>query len=222
MRKWSRAKHFADLIKWFGNNGYDINSNEAKDISQKINRHVNDIKKDFQDAQFVYACFYFGKNIYDKDLDENEINFTGHDEILNDLAITNRISALEKNHSFNKVRDIIEKYFGFEHDNHKEFESKYLDIVFTSVNKIRFLDHKYKSRIFLKFLYDKWDSKELTTRPFKDENKILHEILLRLNGINTFENLSYEKLNEINEFNLTPKEIDDILKANDFKKMTYI
>ena len=96
MRKWSRAKHFTDLIKWFGNNGYDINSNEAKDISQEINWHVNDIKKDFQDAQFVYACFYFGKNIYDKDLDENEINFTGHDEILNNLAITNRISALEK------------------------------------------------------------------------------------------------------------------------------
>ncbi len=212
MRKWSRAKNFADLIKWFGKNGCDPKSDEVKNLSLKINRDVNDIKKDFQIAQFLYACFYFGKKISDDSLDENEVNF-GHKEILDDMSIADKISALEKSHSFNKVAKLIKNYLKI---SDKVFQEQYINIEFDKKNsKIKFCDYEYKSRIFLKFLYDKWKSGELTTRPFKNENEILREILLQLKNINICTKLSYEKLNELDEFSLSVKDIDKLLEANE-------
>lgn len=216
MRKWSRAKHYADLIKWFGENGYNKNSNDVKNIAKKINRHVDDIKRDFEEAQFVYSCFYFGKNVHNDGLPSNEVSFE-HDKILEDLARSDKISALERKHSYNKVRNIIEKNLGIvnERNKHEEFENHYLNFNYDKEgSRIKFYDHKWECRVFLSILYHLWKNRKITTRPFNDENEILQEVMLKLNGINLSTRLSYEKINDLNEFSLTIKQIDQVLKVN--------
>ena len=59
IRKWSRAKYFADLIQWFGKTGFKKDSKESEDILNKINRNPKDIENDFKEAQFIYACFVY-------------------------------------------------------------------------------------------------------------------------------------------------------------------
>lgn len=53
--------------------------------------------------------------------------------------------------------------------------------------------------------------RKITTRPFNDENEIFQEVMLKLNGINLSTRLSYEKINDLNEFSLTIKQIDQVL-----------
>ena len=212
IRKWSRAKYFADLIQWFSKDGFKKDTNQAKDILNKINRHPNDIANDFREAQFIYACFYFGSGKRDEGYGNNEICFINHNDILDEIAFSDRISALERNHSFNKVRFLLIKYLKIGRD---EFDNTYLKIDFDDSNNIKFIDKKYECRNLLNFLFKKWKSKEITTRPFNDEDKILHEVLWTLNNINIDTRLTSNQLNDLDEFNCTIDEIDKILKVND-------
>lgn len=212
IRKWSRAKYFADLIQWFSKDGFNQNAEQAKNILNKINRHPNDIANDFREAQFIYACFYFGLGEMDDGYKTNEICFINHDDILDKITFSDRISALERNHSFNKIRSLLVKYLKIGKD---EFDNDYLKISFNESNIIKFIDKKYECRKLLNFLFKKWKLKEITTRPFKDEDKILHEVLWALNNINIDTRLTSDQLNDLDEFNCTIDEIDKILKVND-------
>lgn len=213
IRKWSRAKYFADLIQWFGKTGFQKNSKESWNILNKINRNPKDIENDFKEAQFIYACFYFGFGEHDEGYNENEICYINHNDILDEICFSDRISALERTHSFNKVRLLLMKYLKI--DNVQKFEDTYLKISFDDRNMIKFIDKKFSCRKLLSFLFEKWKLEEITTRPFRDEDKILHEVWLVLNNININTKLSYDELDNLDEFNCTIDEIDKILKVND-------
>ena len=213
IRKWSRAKYFADLIQWFGKTGFKKDSKESEDILNKINRNPKDIENDFKEAQFIYACFYFGLGEHDEGYKENEICYLNHDDILDKICFSDRISALERTHSFNKVRLLLMKYLKI--DDVQKFEDIYLKITFDDRNMIKFIDKKFICRKLLNFLFKKWKQKEITTRPFKDEDKILHEVWWILNNININTKLTSDQLDDLDEFNCTIDEINKILKVNE-------
>lgn len=213
IRKWSRAKYFADLIQWFGKTGFKKDSKESEDILNKINRNPKDIENDFKEAQFIYACFYFGLGEHDEGYKENEICYLNHDDILDRICFSDRISALERTHSFNKVRLLLMKYLKI--DDVQKFEDIYLKITFDDRNMIEFIDKKFICRKLLNFLFKKWKQKEITTRPFKDEDKILHEVWWILNNVNINTELTNDQLDDLDEFNCTIDEINKILKVNE-------
>lgn len=158
--------------------GFNHKWEEAANIENKINRESNTIEKDFKEAWFIFTCFYFGLGRDNDKTDGNEMNFIDNMDILNKISFSNKISALEHTHSFNKIRLLLLNHWNIDKT---YFEEKYLKIEYhKETNMIFFRPTKNYARKILCFIYKKWLNGEITTRPFKNEEKILHEILLIL------------------------------------------
>ena len=103
MRKWSRSKYFADLLNLFPD-GINKNSPEISGkIFKNLFREIDKIIQDFKEAQFIYACIFFGESLNDT----NKIDRFNNKDILSEMISLNRVSALERGHSFSKIKSII-------------------------------------------------------------------------------------------------------------------
>ncbi len=140
-------------------------------------------------------------------------------DILNKISFSNKISALERTHSFNKIRLLLLNHWNIDK---AHFEEKYLKIEYhKKTNMIFFRPTKNYARKILCFVYKKWLNGEITTRPFKNEEKILHEILLILKNIVLSKKLNLDELNNIEEFDCSIDENWHIIKIQWFTKYRY-
>lgn len=208
MRKWSRGKYFSDLLSIFSKQFLN-DKKYLKEISTRINRSIDLIDKDFKEAQFIYYCFFYG-DFYSKNLKND--NF-GNREILDAILKSNRISALERMHSFNKMRKIACEEILFL-PNNKDFDDNYFSIKFNrSNNLIEFQDHKISKEKLLKFIFTKWKNNVITTRPIKreDKNSFISELRNLILDIDFHKQIPIEKLNNLEIFNLSKNELKLII-----------
>lgn len=208
MRKWSRGKYFSDLLSIFSKE-FSNNKKYLNEISTRINRSIDLIDKDFKEAQFIYYCFFYG-NFYSKDYKTD--NF-GNREILESILNSNRISALERTHSFNKVRKIACDEILFL-PNNKYFDDNYFSIKFNKLNNlIEFQDNNISKEKLLKFIFKKWKSNVITTRPIKkeDKNSFISELRNLILNIDFQKQVPIEKLNSLEIFNLSKNELKLII-----------
>lgn len=210
MRKWSRAKYFADLLNVFKDGIIEDDKNNSQ-IFQNIRRESNVVVKDFKSAQFVYAILYFKNkpNFQDEEI----INFSD-EYILKEMLTLKNISALEQNHSYNKIKKImcddILLISG------KEFSDKYAKISYkTKNNRIILESYKISLKKVLSYIYEIWINNILTTRPIQKqyEDQVLNDLKLLLNNVDINNQLTYDELMNINEFDLS---------ANDLKKIILV
>ncbi len=212
MREWSRSKYFADLLSIFRDGLSDESEN---DITSKFNREWEKIKTDFCEAQYIYSCLFFNEI----SIDFEKPNFKNLEkEILKKMIHSNRISALEKSHSFNKIRKLICDDI-LMIDDIKIFKEKYLDITFSKMNfRIEFKSkNNFKYQKLLSWIVDKWNNGDITTRPFepKIKEKLINELKYNiLSNINFDNHLSIDQLNELNEFDLSTEQLDKVISAN--------
>ena len=227
MRKWSRSKYFADLLMWFLN-FHELNDWE-KDIflntlSKKINRNTQKIKEDYMQAQLMYCFLYYGENYY---LDDNcyDRNNTIHKptnninkDIIEDLLSIEHPSALEKVHSYNKVRTIAcsPEFLNISLD---DFKSKYHDINFDNNNRILLLDKNISSQILFSFIYRSWKNGIITTRSIKekDAEKFYSDLKDVFNITIRPKYFSDEEIDKINEFSFTIDKLESIIKLNEYR-----
>ncbi|MDE5767104.1 MAG: hypothetical protein K2H56_01000, partial [Malacoplasma sp.] len=213
MRKWSRTKYFADLLNIF-KDGILENSN-IDNIYKYIRREPESVKNDFKEAQFIYSCIYFGEK---KNLDYNnreEVENWNDYEILNKMVNSTKTSALERNHSYLKVKNEVIKFTKI---TGKLFDKKFFSISFNKENyRIKFLPNKLKTSDLLKFIYDKWREGIITTRPISEKNKpqFINDLNFLLIGITSIEKkLSEKDIDSINEFELTIDNLKKIIVTN--------
>ncbi len=217
LRKWSRSKYFADLLNIF-NNGIDNNDIEFKNkILNKFNRDWKLIITDFKEAQYIYSCFYF--NIIDNEFGCIPDFINLDEDILNKMIYSSRISALEYNHSYNKIVSLICNDILY--TTKQDFNKNYLEIKWPSEDnyRIKFIaKNKFNFNKFLSFIFDKWNKNEITTRGFKPEkkNEIINELEYKILKDNIdFENkLTESQLDEINEFSLSIDDLNKLINAN--------
>ena len=210
MREWSRAKYFADILTFFpeGINKDDDDLSKFK----KINREKDVVIKDFKDAQYVYACFYYYFNKSDI-----TINFTDN-EIINKLKNATRISALEKTHSYNKIRNLFIELF-LNNDNDK-FDNEYFNISYNTKNyRIEFESKKLSKSEFLSAIYNWWNNKIITTRPLNKKNVsiIVNDLNIIINDLKIHNILSKKDLWKINEFSISNDILEQIIEVNEQK-----
>lgn len=211
MRKWSRSKYFADLLNVF-HDGILIDDKQIINIANNINREKDFIITDFKEAQFIYSCIFFGNNYHKDEKYKGIINFQIQ-EILERMIELDRISALERTHSFNKIRNILtQDVLMIDKIN---FEENYFKINFNKKNnRINFIDRKIKVAILLKFIYEKWLEKVITTRPVKNKQSLIIDLFLLLKNLDIENKLSNKQLNELDEFSLTIEKLDKIILCN--------
>ncbi len=211
MREWSRSKYFADLLNIFKDG---LAKSDEPLVVLKFHREWLKVKKDFQEAQFIYSCIFF--NVVDENAELPDF-LKPNNDILNIMINSNRISALERNHSLNKIKKLICKdIFNFDES---DFYDKFFKISFIPENnRIQFISkNKFKYQKFLSWIYEKWLEKKITTRDFKDnvKNDLINEIKFSIiNNIDLSNHLSYEKLLEINEFDLDTNQLNKLISAN--------
>lgn len=218
MRNWSRSKYFADLLNGFSK-GISNNSNEQNKIFENINRNKDIVIKDFKEAQFVYYCVFYGKK-FDEINDERKIINDNDDlslsqNVLNYMVEMEKVSALERTHSFSKIRKILCESILF--INNEQFSNDYFKISFDKKNNIIFFneERKINKKSFLSFIFTKWLEGDITTRPIKDRNKMIAELRLLLNQLDVGKVLTKEELYEIDEFNLTVEMLDILISLNE-------
>ena len=209
LRKWSRSKYFADLLNIFP---HGISEKNDKVLRETIKRDFKQIKQDYKNAMLVYSIIYAKENL---DFYDNNIKNFADNNVLSEMIKLDRVSALEKNHSFDKV-----KYYASKKIlkiSPKEFEETYFKIEYTDNCLIQFSSNKIKTDDFLKFIYEYWSKKIITTRPIKeeDEDEFVDELSMVLQGKNFRKHLSKDELNEIEEFKLTEKSLERLIEAND-------
>lgn len=212
MREWSRSKYFADLLSIFKEG---LKNEKETEIIKKFRREWGKIKTDFCEAQYIYSCFFF--NEIDSDIETP--NFINPDkDILEKMIHSNRISALERTHSFNKIRKLIcENIVNCSID---EFKETYLNIKFEEDNnyRIKFETKKnFPYQKLLSWILKRWEDKKITTREFKDqlEDELINELKYNvISGMDFDDHLSLEELNELNEFDLSTDQLDKIILAN--------
>lgn len=209
LRKWSRSKYFADLLNIFP---HGISEENDKVLRETIKRDFKQIKQDYKNAMLVYSIIYAKENL---DFYDNNIKNFADNNVLNEMIKLNRVSALEKNHSFDKVKSYASKKIL--KISQKEFEETYFKIEYTDNCIIKFRSNKIKTDDFLKFIYEYWSKKIITTRPIKeeDEDEFVDELSMVLQGKNFRKHLSKDELNEIEEFKLTEKSLERLIQAND-------
>lgn len=211
MRKWSRSKYFADLLNVF-REGILIGDKQIINIANNINREKDFIIADFKESQFIYSCIFFGNNYHKDEKYKGIINFQIQ-EILEKMIELDRISALERTHSFNKIRTILtQDVLKIDKIN---FEENYFEINFNkNNNRINFIDKKINEAILLKFIYEKWLEKVITTRPVKNKESLIIDLFLLLKNLDIENKLSNKQLNELDEFSLTIEKLDKIILCN--------
>lgn len=126
---------------------------------------------------------------------------------------SNRISALERTHSFNKVRKIACDEILFL-PNNKYFDDNYFSIKFNKLNNlIEFQDNNISKEKLLKFIFKKWKSNVITTRPIKkeDKNSFISELRNLILNIDFQKQVPIEKLNSLEIFNLSKNELKLII-----------
>lgn len=212
MREWSRSKYFADLLSIFRNGLLDKNES---DITSKFNREWEKIKTDFCEAQYIYSCLFFNEI----SLEFEKPNFKNLEiNILEKMIHSSRISALEKSHSFNKIRKLICDDILINYDI-KTFKKEYLNITFSKDNfRIEFNSrNNFQYQKLLSWIVDKWKEEKITTRPFKPKvkEKLINELKYNILSNIDFDNhLSIDQLNELNEFDLSIEQLDKVISAN--------
>ena len=210
MRKWSRSKYFADLLSVFPD-GISESYDENRQIFKNINREKTKLINDFKSAQFVYLCFYYsGEYSLLSESDYENINFKNLD-ILNALIHSSRISALEPNHSYSKIKQfLIKDIFKVEKN---DFSRNYFNLKFNkSNNRIEFDDKKIPKEKLLFFIFENWKNGKITTRPFKEEDKlsILSQLKLIVNNININKKMDIDEFERLEEFSLSIEELTEI------------
>lgn len=212
MREWSRSKYFADLLSIFKEG---LKNEKETEIIKKFRREWGKIKTDFCEAQYIYSCFFF--NEIDSDIEIP--NFINPDkDILEKMIHSKRISALERTHSFNKIRKLIcENIVNCSID---EFKETYLNIKFEEDNnyRIKFETKKnFPYQKLLSWILKKWKDKKITTREFKDglEDELINELKYNvISGMDFDDHLSSAELDKLNEFDLSTDQLDKIILAN--------
>lgn len=212
MREWSRSKYFADLLSIFKEG---LKNEKETEIIKKFRREWGKIKTDFCEAQYIYSCFFFNE------IDSNiEIpNFINPDkDILEKMIHSKRISALERPHSFNKIRKLIcENILNCSID---EFKETYLNIKFEEGNKYRIkfeTKENFPYQKLLSWILKKWKDKKITTREFEDrlEDELINELKYNIiSGMDFDDHLSSAELDKLNEFDLSTDQLKQIILAN--------
>lgn len=212
MREWSRSKYFADLLSIFKEG---LKNEKETEIIKKFRREWGKIKTDFCEAQYIYSCFFFNE------IDSNiEIpNFINPDkDILEKMIHSKRISALERTHSFNKIRKLIcENILNCSID---EFKETYLNIKFEEGNKYRIkfeTKENFPYQKLLSWILKKWKDKKITTREFEDrlEDELINELKYNIiSGMDFDDHLSSAELDKLNEFDLSTDQLKQIILAN--------
>lgn len=211
MREWSRSKYFADLLSIFK---YGLKSRDENTVISKFSREWKRIITDFKEAQYIYSCFYFNKiNISDETPNFQNLD----DDILETMITSSRISALERTHSFNKVKKIICEDILFCNDN--EFKENYLKIDFEKENyRIKFItNNNFNYQKLLSWIYEKWQDKKITTREFKKNeiNDLISELKFNIFwNIDLNDHLNSEELDKLDEFNLSIDQLEKVILAN--------
>lgn len=212
MRQWSRSKYFADLLSIFKRGLSDENE---INITNKFNREWKMIKRDFFEAQYIYSCLFF--NYISTDFEKPDFKNLEND-ILEKMIHSNKISALEKIHSLNKIKELICIDILMVNDT-KIFKENFLDITYSSTNhRIEFIPkNNFEYQKLLSWIVDKWKNGDITTRSFKPKikEKLINELKYNILSNIDFDNhLSIEQLNELNEFDLSIEQLDKVISAN--------
>lgn len=217
IRQWSRTKYFADLLSMFPE-GINFNENNVlinekiKFIFQKIKREPKMVINDFHEAQYIYSLFYFYRGYND---DKEEVDNFNIKDILEEMISLNKPSALERIHSFNKIKRLFCIHNVLIDEN--KFDEEYIRINFSKVNHRIEIKYKLiKPSSFFIFIIDKWLNKELTTRPFKNESKILQDFQSKVLDHFDFSNkLEKEELRKVDEFQISLESLNNLIKANE-------
>lgn len=214
MRQWSRSKYFADLLSIFkdGIIEQDKSSHKMKSIFLKIKRDEQTVISDFKEAQYIYSLFYFYRKFNDNKEYVDDFNIK---EILDEMIYLNRPSALERNHSFNKIKNL----FCTNNINvdSKKFNNDYIRLEFSAFNKrLKIIYNKVKPSLFFSFIVRKWLDNELTTRSFKNETKILKDFEYEvLNNLDFLNKLKEQELEKIDAFSIPLESLESLIKSNE-------
>lgn len=211
MRKWSRAKYFADLLSLFGETGID-STNQKKSLF-KINREYSIVVNDFKEAQYIYLCFWFGEN---KNFDEDkELYLMNDKDIINDLIFTNKISALERKFTWNKIINVLKSIeFNPTKISDKEFKSKYINLYYDDKNKIKLSWNLLKPHKIFNYIYNLWKKGKITTRSISEDVNLALDLKLLIGDINIKNKLSDKQIEQLNEFDFSINDLKEIIKNN--------
>ncbi|MGL4343168.1 MAG: hypothetical protein ACRCRZ_01175 [Metamycoplasmataceae bacterium] len=210
LRKWSRTKYYADLLKIF-EDGFLSDDKRIDKICWKINRNKKFIEKDFKEAQYIYSCVYFGENLND---DERVV--FNDERVLEKMITLIKPSSLEKIHSFNKIKTLIcEEWLEIDKET---FDKNYINIYFNTYDKrIKFVKGNKIKKIskFINFIYNEWKKGTITTRPFRDKNYLINELKILLEeNYDINKKLTIEQLNNLNEFEYSIENLEKIILSN--------
>lgn len=211
MRKWSRSKSFADLLNLFPDGISLKNEDQKKKAWLLLNRDLKILARDFKEAQFIYSILFFTEN-YNKNKEYVD-NFLNQ-EILNKMIYLESPSSLERNHSFNKIRNYICQ--DILHINKDEFAQDYISITFDKDrNRLYYVYNKIRPSVMSKFIFEQYKNNIINTRDIKNKNKFLNDIKFRLlNNIDEKNKLTLEQLENINEFEINLETLENIYNIN--------
>lgn len=212
LRKWSRAKYFADLLNLFPDG---INKEKFEIIFNTIKRNKDQILADYKEAQFVKLCFKYGNEFINFDNTEKNIE----KNILDKMKISKNISGLQSNHSFKKIKEILCDEILY--ISPERFNNEYFSFSFSSDdNQINLKPKKLSSEKLFDFIYRNWKNGIITTRPIKNEyrNKFFNDLFLLINGINGLDySKTKEELEKIDEFSLSSESLEILIENNESK-----
>lgn len=214
MRQWSRTKYFADLLNIF-KDGIVLDGGKnikLKSIFEKIRREPKMVQKDFEEAQYIYALIYFYRSYNNEKEYVENYNIK---EILEEMTHLSRPSALERTHSFNKLK----KLFCVNSINidEKKFDQKYIRIEFEKYDRrLKIIYNEIKPSVLFPFIVRKWKDKEITTRPFKDENKMFQDLQKEvIDNLDFLNRMSLEEIKKIDEFAIPLESLNSLIEANE-------
>lgn len=214
MRKWPRAKYFADLLSIFPK-FMGMKTENKQEIYKKIGRQFNRVREDYREAQFIYYCFFYGFN--NENHPDLEKNFDPY--IIEKIKSKSNISALEMKFSIVTVRKILMRERGIDT---KEFRDKFFDLEInknTGLLKINLKNFSQKQfKYLLSYIFEVWEKRILSTRGVKEKNleEFSNTILNIFDNIPDTNNFLTEKeLNNLDEFNLTIKSLENLINANE-------
>ncbi len=218
MRKWSRAKYYADLLNIFAESGINDSIKERQFLFNNINREFSFIVKDFQEAQYIYLCFWYGLK---KNSIENGINnfLSGDNEIIEKLIFTNNISSLERIFSWNKIKAILKgNEFNHSKISNSDFDKKFIDLDFDKNNKITLAWGLLEPHKIFAYIYKLWNKGNITTRSIKNIDEVVKSLKLMIKNVNINTQLSYQQIVNLNEFDFTISDLDKIINVNSLQK----
>lgn len=209
LRKWPRSKYFADLINMLPDG---ISEDDDERFLKTINRSLDRVKTDYKSALFVYSILYAGKHC-DFD-DDGRIKNWRDESILNHMIGLDKISALEKIHSYDKIKESACKLLMIDKN---QFAREYFDIKYKSDCLIQFKSAKIQTKTILEFIYNQWNKGVITTRPIKNEKVInfQKELSLILQGKNFSTYLTESELDDIDAFALPLEGLNKLISVNE-------